>query len=255
MQFTSLASSSSGNCSFITEGASRLLIDAGISLRRISVSLRALGSDVRELCGVLITHEHSDHINGLPMLLKHSDIEIYTTETVAEGLVRTIPASEGRINVIPALDYSEIAGFEVMPFHTMHDTPESVGYRICGHVSAMAFATDLGTVTREVEEGMSGVKFAVLESNHDVQKLKNGPYPYIVKKRVLSDHGHLSNDVSASFQRKLAENGAKRILLAHLSKENNTPGLALEASTNALSDTDVRAEVAPYDGISNTYIF
>ena len=255
MRFVSFASSSSGNCYFVSEGETCLLIDAGISMRRIVRSLDSINVKPSQVSGVLITHEHRDHICGLTMLTKYHGIDIYATENVAKNICSAVRGASGHIKVIPMHGDINIGRLTVKAFPTMHDTEESVGYRICGDRSKLAVATDLGIVTDDVVEGMRGVDFAVLESNHDVAMLKSGSYPYHLKKRILSNRGHLSNEASSVLAKTLALSGTKQVLLAHLSKENNTPELAKRIAARALLETNAAVEVAPYDEMSCTYYF
>lgn len=228
MQICTLASSSSGNCTFVREGDTSILIDAGISMRRITCAIRELGLEPSMLTAVLVTHEHNDHICGLSTMAKNYDIPVYAPKLVAENVEGAVPALQGRVSTIPVGENFVLGGLEVRAFHTPHDTPESVGYKIISGERSFALATDMGHVTEEVLTELIGVKAAVLEANHDITMLKNGPYPYALKKRILSDRGHMSNRLCSRLAGRLFENGAEKLILGHLSRDNNTPELAYE---------------------------
>lgn len=227
MQIFTLASGSTGNCTLISDQGSTLLIDAGISARRITRALDSLGFSVDSLSGILITHEHSDHICGLNTLIKHHDITIMAPRTVANHLRYCIAGVDDYIKELPVGQEESIGGLGVMPFHTPHDTPESVGYRITGS-SVFGFCTDFGHVTDEVLDSLRGADAAIVEANHDVEILKAGPYPFPLKRRILSDNGHLSNDCCGALALELCKSGTRSVILGHLSRENNTPAQAME---------------------------
>ena len=230
MRLTVFASGSSGNCLLLSGGRTNILIDAGISTRRIAALLGECCLTLQDIGGVLISHEHSDHIYGLKTLVKRSTCPIYAPRTVASRL---------RVGE----DFS-IAALSVRAFHTPHDTPESVGYRVsCGGV--FAIATDMGCVTDEVRENLRGADTVLIESNHDEEMLRFGPYPPMLKRRILSDHGHLSNENCAALARELAESGTRTIILGHLSRQNNTPSTAMRAAEAALAGTGTEIFCAP----------
>ena len=251
MQICTLASSSSGNCTVVREGDTNILIDAGISMRRITCALREMGLEPSMLTAVLVTHEHIDHIRGLSTMVKNYDIPVYAPGKVAENAQNIIPALHGKLSTIPVgVDFS-IGCVDVRAFHTPHDTQESVGYKIRSGGRAFALATDLGHVTEEVLTELIGVNAAVIEANYDTIMLKNGPYPIQQKKRILSDNGHMSNKLCGRLAGRLAENGAEKLILGHLSSENNTPELAYDtvaqelASVGAVPGQNMNLYVAP----------
>ena len=233
MRVISLASGSSGNCTVVTGAQGHLLIDAGISMTRIKKSLASLEINIEDISGVLVTHEHSDHISGLTMLLKHFQIPVFAPRTVAQSICQTVAGAKDSLRVISVGEDFALGGFNVKAFHTSHDTEESVGYRIEGD-GIFGFATDTGCVTEEVLQGLLGADTVVIESNHDEEMLKNGHYPYFLKRRVLSKNGHLSNRDCAILARVLEENGTAVIALGHLSRDNNTPQLAFDTVTSEL---------------------
>ena len=247
MKVCVFASGSGGNCLLLSDNGTNILIDAGISMRRIVSGLAQMQLTMRDIGGVLITHEHSDHISGLKMLLKYNKLDIFAPHTVANRLCGVIPDAAEAIHIIPVGEPFQIGGLCIKAFHTPHDTDESVGYRVEGS-GIYAHATDMGTVTDEVVNGLLGADTVLIESNHDEDMLRYGSYPYQLKKRILSDHGHLSNESCAALARTLADNGTKRIILGHLSRENNTPARALYASEKALEGTDTMLYNAPVLG-------
>ena len=247
MKLSVFASGSSGNCLLLSGSGTHILIDAGISMRRIQQSLARSDLSMREIGGVLITHEHSDHISGLKMLIKHCAPPIYAPRTVANRLRGCLPEAEGLLHVIPVNEAFTIGSLTVNAFHTPHDTDESVGYRVEGE-GIFALATDMGHVTEEVFSALSGADTVLIESNHDEEMLRYGPYPVYLKRRILSDRGHLSNACCAQLSRKLALGGTRRIILGHLSRENNTPALALSAARESTAGLPVELYCAPVFG-------
>ena len=241
------ASSSGGNCLLLEDRDTRLLIDAGISRRRVTAALGSLGCKTEQISGVLITHEHSDHISGLLNLVKGRGIPVFAPHTVAARLLGMLPGLQEQLRVIPVGETFPLGDLRVTAFHTSHDTDESVGYRIEGE-GVYAHATDTGCVTEGMRRFLPGADTVLLESNHDEDMLRYGPYPFRLKKRILSDRGHLSNAVCAAFARELSRNGTGRIILGHLSRENNTPQKAMEASRAALQGTDTELYCAPVLG-------
>lgn len=244
MRIISFASGSKGNCTLVSCSGAHFLIDCGISMRRIKTSLSCAGLSPTDITAIFITHEHSDHIAGLPMLTKYFNIPIFAPRTVAKHLRYSVAGVEDFLRVMPTEGQINLGNVKVSAFHTSHDTEESVGYRIdAGQI--FAFATDTGVVTEEMLSGLLGADAVVIESNHDVDMLLSGPYPYVLKKRILSDHGHLSNAECGRLAAHLADWGTKYIILGHLSRENNSPARAFETVKNALDGRNVMLLVAP----------
>ena len=250
-----LASGSSGNALLVSHGSTHLLVDAGISCRRITTCLAALGVGLDDVNALLITHTHSDHIAGLQTLLKKSSFPVISSGRVGRELAYRLAGVESRFQEIELCRQIQIGCLSVTAFPTSHDAPGSCGYRIDGFGSSVGIMTDTGYVTQEAEDILPGVDLAVLEANHDVETLRSGPYPYYLKKRILSSQGHLCNEDAARFAVTLAEAGASEIVLAHLSKENNTPAMARNAVETALSAAGLAPilEVAPRDCLSEAY--
>lgn len=247
MKISVFASGSSGNCLLIEGESTNILIDAGISTRRISAFLAGRGLKMEDIGGVLITHEHSDHIFGLKTLIKNYDTAIYAPHTVANRMAGFLPGIEQQLKIIPVGTSFRINGMTINAFHTPHDTDESVGYRVEEN-GVFGLATDMGHVTDEIRDGLCGADAVLIESNHDEDMLRYGPYPVYLKRRILSEHGHLSNPECARFARFLVENGTRDIVLGHLSRENNTPRMALSCTEAETADLGGRIHVAPVLG-------
>lgn len=247
MRVSVFASGSSGNCLLLSDDSTNILIDAGISMRRVVSALAQLGISMENIGGVLITHEHSDHVSGLKMLLKHYNIPVYAPHTVANRLRGSIPDIEGNIKIIPVGEEFNLGSMHITAFHTPHDTDESVGYRVRGN-GVFAIATDMGHVTDEVLESLSGAGTVLIESNHDEEMLRFGPYPVWLKRRILSDNGHLSNENCAALAGELQRRGTSKIILGHLSRENNTPDAAMSCAKAALCGTGAELFCAPVSG-------
>ena len=244
MRIVTFASGSTGNCSLISDGRVNILIDAGISMRRVVSALSEYGLTPQDLCGVLITHEHSDHISGLSMLNKYYRLPIFAPPELCDVLNHMKPELYSSLNAVNVGEVLNIDCLKVSSFRTPHDSHFSVGYRFEGS-SVFAFATDTGMTTDDMLDGLTGADTALIEANHDIEMLHNGPYPYFLKKRILSDHGHLSNKDSGKLAQSLANSGTRRIILGHLSRENNTPALALSTVKAALEGCDTEVLVAP----------
>lgn len=254
MTLHTLSSGSQGNCLLLSDGGTHILVDAGISTRRIKTGLARLGLSMDDLDGILITHEHTDHISGLATLIKHHAVPLYASPGTARQLAYRLAGVEPLL--LPRDPGTEfcIGSCRVTAFATSHDAAQSMDYRIDGSGS-VGILTDTGYVTPEAEEVLPGVGMLVLESNHDVDRLRSGPYPYPLKQRVLGSQGHLSNEDAAAFAARMAACGTECIVLAHLSKENNTPQLAYDAVDRALraGGAQVRLYVAPRDELSPAY--
>ena len=247
MRIHVFASGSGGNCLLLEDQNTKVLIDAGVSKRRVDAALKNLGCTMGDIGGVLITHEHSDHISGLETLVKGRGIPIYAPHTVAARLCGMKSDLEDYIRHIPVGEAFAVGSLRVTAFHTSHDTDESVGYRIEG-AGVYAHATDTGCVTEEMRAALLGADTVLLESNHDEEMLRYGSYPFYLKRRILSDRGHLSNAACAAFARELAGSGTRQIILGHLSRENNTPAKAMAETGRALLGTDTALYCAPVLG-------
>ena len=237
-RFCSLFSSSSGNSTFVGTAKNGILIDAGVSAKRLKNALTEREIDPSTLTGIFVTHEHSDHIKGLRIIASNYNIPVYATKGTLQGLEeaeilnRKFPYYEIDENSI-----IESGDLIVRPFKTPHDSNESCGFTIeLPDERKVAIATDIGHMTNEIMNAIIGCDLVMLESNHDVGMLQNGPYPYYLKRRILSDIGHLSNIACADVASQLVERGTTRLFLSHLSTENNIPELAFQTSYAAIAE-------------------
>lgn len=248
-KFCSLASGSTGNCLYLTNGVTNILVDFGISYARVNNSLKLIGVNISDIDAVLITHDHTDHINGLGTLAKKNDIPIFSLNETKNSILFKFPHIN---NIIEIKNEFSIGDISISTFNTCHDTP-SVGFSFICDTKKITIATDLGCITDEVADAFNNSDFAFIESNHDMDMLIYGNYPEYLKRRIASNNGHLSNKVCSQLVCNIVAKGTKKIMLGHLSKENNTEDLALFTSKNALEMINQSADiyVAPKDHPSN----
>lgn len=250
----SIASGSEGNSLLVSAGGTHILVDAGISARRITAALSSLGLTPGDIAGVLVTHEHSDHTAGLATLTKQYRLPLYASGGTAGALCARIPHAADVLHLLPRQGVLTLGDAQVTVFPTSHDAAESIDFRFdCGG-AALGVLTDTGCVTPEAEQALQGVDLLVLESNHDEDWLLSGPYPYYLKQRILGNRGHLSNDAAAALAQRMASAGTRQFVLAHLSRENNTPERARQTMARALAGLDVSVTVAPRAELSGPYI-
>lgn len=247
MTLHTIASGSEGNCLLLRCGGTNLLIDAGISLRRIKAALAALELTMGDVDAILLTHAHTDHIAALGTLCKHHQTPLYASAGAAAQICDKFGAAQYQLRTVRAGEPFTIGAVTVTPFPTSHDAWGSMDYRVDGEGGSMGILTDTGYITDEAHDTLMGVDLLVLESNHDIEWLRSGPYPYYLKERILGAYGHLSNDDAARFAAEMAQRGTKEIVLAHLSRENNTPARALDTVQRALDAAGcaVRLSAAP----------
>ena len=243
MEIEIFASSSRGNCSLVSADGIYILIDCGISARRISGFLARRGLAPSDLAAILITHEHTDHVAGLYQLTKRQPIPIYASCGTAEAICDTLPQVAGMLEDFRSGESFSLAGLEIATAATPHDACDSVCYRISSGRETIGYATDLGHMPDAVFKLLSGAGTVVLESNHDIDMLKTGPYPPYLKSRILGPRGHLSNELAAETVGRLISCGARNISLAHLSQENNTPDRARKAAMRVICDMGMEREV------------
>ncbi len=236
-RFSPLFSSSSGNSMYIAASGSSILIDAGMSAKQLELALRRIDADPAQLSAIFVTHEHSDHVKGLRVFAARHHIDVYASAGTLQALDEAqVLNGKFYAGVVPKSGM-EAGRLFVLPFPIPHDCREGFGYVIeLPGERRVAVATDMGVMTNEVMNAISGCDLVVLESNHDVRMLENGPYPYMLKRRILSDRGHLSNDACACVLEQLVGRGTTRFCLAHLSKENNIPQLARQTAVAALNE-------------------
>jgi phosphoribosyl 1,2-cyclic phosphodiesterase len=237
-----LASGSRGNCAFVASTRTRILVDAGISCRETFKRLKALGEDPQSLSAILITHEHSDHVYGLATLAKKLRIPIFMTGATHAAWARALRNENGQRPQLEKLERFEsghrfqIGDIEVRPFTIPHDAADPVGFTFHTEGSKVSVATDLGYLPVNVRDHLRGSDILVMESNHDVEMLRGGSYPWAVKQRVASNVGHLSNAKLADFFTSDYDNGAAFVVLAHLSEQNNHPEIARNEAEKALAE-------------------
>lgn len=259
LTLTTLASGSSGNCALVSDGETHLLLDAGISCRRICAALAGLDLPPEALAGVLITHEHTDHISGLATLHKRFRLPVYTSPGTARQLCYRIAAMEDVVRPCPPGESFTVGGLDVETFPISHDAAEPMGFAVSSGTRKAALVTDLGVVTEAVRRGMDGAGLVLVEANHDEDWVRSGPYPYYLKERILGRKGHLSNEAGGALALSAVEGGAHTVVLAHLSRENNTPQRALTAVSRVLCSAGAqeaapRLAVAPRDQTGPVYI-
>jgi len=240
-----LASGSRGNCALVATSTTRILVDAGLSGRETFKRLRTLGERTpdertQEISAILITHEHSDHVAGLQRLATKLNVPVFLTAPTHHAWSRAVRDAEGAIpELLKSEHFSAGRGFrvgdiEVMPFTIPHDAIDPVGFTFRAEGVKIGFATDLGYMPVSVRDHLRGCSVLVIESNHDVEMLRLGSYPWSVKQRVMSRVGHLSNEALAEFFSSDYDGGAEYLILAHLSEQNNHPEIARAAAEQAL---------------------
>lgn len=233
MRLCLLASGSKGNSLYLETDSCRLLIDAGLSARETVLRLASLGVDAACVDGILVTHEHTDHVRGVGALARKLKIPVF-------GTSRTLQAARHVIGKVELQEFDAgspfvFKGVSIDPFPITHDACDPVGYRIDSGEGTIGFATDLGIATRLTHEKLKGCRALVLEFNHDEQMLTDGPYPWHLKQRIRSRHGHLSNAEGALLLEELLHPGLEGVFLSHLSEVNNDPALAMAAAQGLLS--------------------
>ena len=265
MRITSLASGSSGNCVYVGTDTTHLLVDVGISCKRVLSGIDQLDLSIGDIDGILITHEHADHIGGLGIISRRYGIPIYTTAKTKQAILNTRsvgPIDEDLFIDVTADNKLSIKDIIVNPMKISHDAVDPVAYRFQHGNSRVSVVTDLGKYTDYTVESLKNMDVLFLEANHDVNMLQVGPYPYYLKQRILGDRGHLSNESAGSLLFRLLNENLKAVFLGHLSKENNMPELAYESvrcEVNILQDnndykgikmSDIPMYVAKRDSLS-----
>lgn len=261
-KIATLFSSSKGNCTYVGCSGGALLVDAGVSLRQLETAMCFSSLDISKIKGILITHEHTDHIKGLYMLLKKYRLTVYASPGTLQALAEKEALPPGCEPVEIVCRESEIGGMQVKPFYTSHDSAESTGYIITTtDQKKISVATDLGCVTNDVFSELCKSDLVMLESNYDERMLLNGSYPQHLKVRIASKIGHLSNYECGKTVVKLLKSGTARFVLAHLSEENNTPLIAYQntlselVSEGAVIGKDFLLDIAPKNCDGKVMIF
>lgn len=231
MRFMSIASGSSGNCIYVGTENTHLLIDTGISCKKVNEGLKELGLTGADITAVLVTHEHADHIGGLGVFLRKYKTPVYSAEgTIRETMkyknLGKVP--EGCFHTIQADEPFAIGDVEISPMAISHDAAEPLAYRLDSGKASAAVITDLGYYDARLVNRLQGLDAILMEANHDIRMLEVGPYPYYLKRRIAGDRGHLSNEASGQFLNEILHENMKKVLLGHISKENNMAPLALQ---------------------------
>ncbi len=234
LKFCSLSSGSSGNCYYVGNEFFGILIDAGISATSIRKFLRDINISMQTIMGVFITHNHTDHIKGLEVLTRKTHLPAFTTHGVWESIPKH-KISRDCIREIPLQQKFHLAGFEIEAFPIFHDAPETIGFQICTDSKKITIVTDLGHICPTSAQYIREANLLVIESNYDEDMLRNGSYPYYLKKRIQSDTGHLGNLQTATFLADMDNDNLSHICLAHLSKNNNTPEKARQTLLDTLA--------------------
>lgn len=261
VEFSTIASGSSGNSVYIGSNHTKILVDAGLSGKKIEIGLNALDLSGWDIDAIFVTHEHIDHVDGIGVLSRRYDIPIYATE----GTWSNMPSKIGEIkDKNRKLVYNEenciINDLCIHPFNIPHDAKEPVGYSVLCENFKISIATDIGHVNKNIRDNIFDSDILLLESNHDIDMLKNGSYPYSLKQRVLSDVGHLSNPKAGELLVDILNQRLKHVFLGHLSNENNTPNLAFDTAKNILSTTgveigkEINMYVAPRYGVKRKIV-
>lgn len=260
MRLCSIASGSSGNCIYVGSEETHLLVDVGISGKRIEQGLNNMELTGRDIDGILITHEHSDHISGLGVIARRYHIPVYTTGGTADAISRMKTMKNLPDDIFHEIREDEpfqIKDLTIHPFTIPHDAAQPVGYRLeCGQQS-VGIATDLGKYNDYIVDNLQNLDALLLEANHDIRMLQVGKYPYYLKQRILGDRGHLSNENAGRLLCRLLHDNLKAVFLGHLSKENNYEALAYETvcsevtlGDNQYQSRDFRIQVAKRDCVS-----
>lgn len=237
MKMYNLVSSSSGNCTLVCSENAKVLIDVGMSRKALKESLERIGCGIEEIDGIILTHEHTDHIKGLGVVSRAYALPIYATK----GTIREVQTKSGigaisdtLFHDIKADEEFEIKDIRIQPMAISHDAAEPIAVKLSAENKNLALVTDLGCFDNYLQNQLQGLDGLLLESNHDVSMLQAGSYPFQLKRRILGDYGHLSNFSAAELLKSIWHKGLKHVVLGHLSKENNMPELALQNMKNEM---------------------
>ena len=240
LNFCSLSSGSSGNCYYLGNEFHGILIDAGISVTSIRKFLKNMDISMQTIMGVLITHNHIDHIKGLEVLTRKNSLPAFTTNKIWKSILSPRKnISTDCIREIPLMQKFHLAGFDIEAFPVCHDAPETIGFHICAGDKKITIATDLGHICQTAAPYIKSANLLVIESNYDEQMLVNGEYPYFLKARIKSDHGHLGNHQASAFLADNISDNLMYICLAHLSKNNNTPEMVLQSLQETFAERGI----------------
>ncbi|HAE91461.1 MBL fold metallo-hydrolase [Tissierella praeacuta] len=237
VKFCSLSSGSSGNCQYIETEKSKILIDAGFSGKRLEQLLLSIGVNPKDIDGIVVTHEHIDHVKGVGVFSRRYDLPIYANESTWIGMNKTIGKIQDKnIKIFKSENYFNIRDIQVYPINIFHDALEPVGYIFFYNKVKISIITDTGKVNDNIKSNIKNSNLYLLEANHDIDMLKKGNYPWPLKQRILSANGHLSNDDAAMTLGEIIQGNEEIVLLGHLSRDNNTPEIAYKTVSNLLSN-------------------
>lgn len=240
LRFCSLSSGSSGNCQYVETDNLRLLIDGGMSGKRIETLLKSIDVEPNTIDSILVTHEHSDHVKGVGILSRRYNIPIWANKNTWVGMEKSIgEIKDKNIKIFKTEEQFDLKDLSIYPFEISHDAIEPVGYCIFYKNIKISILTDTGWVNNNIKKLLKGSKLYLLESNHDVEMLKVGRYPWYLKKRIMSDKGHLSNDDAGKLISEVVTGNGEVVLLGHLSKENNFPLLAYKTVKNIAEESGI----------------
>ena len=240
MRIKILASGSKGNCTLVRTEKSNILIDMGVTYQYLCTELDNIGLTPKDLDYIFITHTHSDHIKGLASLIKKNSIKVYILEEMEEEIKKFIPLENINYYTNPL----ELEELKIELIRISHDV-DGVGFIMEYNNDSFVYITDTGYINKKYFPLMKNKNLYIIESNHDEEMLMEGPYPYILKQRVISDHGHLSNTTTANYLKEIVGNRTKKIVLAHISENNNTPELAVETVKSVLKENGIEKEIIP----------
>ena len=235
-----LGSGSKGHSTLLIGKNKKILIDVGFSYPKMLNDLKEYEVKPSDIDAILITHTHTDHIGGLSTFIKKNNTLVYTNNKMLPGLLKIVPEELLRVED----DEYNIGEFNILSIHTSHDAPGSVGFVINEDNSNLVYVTDTGYINKKYLDKLVNKDVYIFESNHDINMLMTGPYPYILKQRVLSDKGHLSNELSGNYLKDIIGKNTKRIILAHLSEINNTPEVALDTVKKIINNKKIKIETA-----------
>lgn len=241
MKLKSLKSGSKGNASLVYTKNTKILVDCGISGKAVKEAMAQLDISPEEINGIVVTHEHYDHIKGIGVMMRRYDIPVYANSMTWAAIMQNDlgKLNDKNIKIFEGVEPFVIGDISINPFKIPHDAAFPVGYAFDDGRTRAAVATDMGMLTEEVFRAIGGCKEVLVESNHDVNMLEIGPYPYQLKRRILGSYGHLSNDDAAKAAELLVRMGTENIMLGHLSEENNYPGLAYETVRMGLAQAGI----------------
>lgn len=242
MIFCPLYSGSSGNSIFASSDKAKVLIDAGLPGKHIESALEHIGQNAKNIDAIFVTHEHTDHTKGVGVLSRKYDIPVYANSPTWTSMSKTIGKIKDQNIRIIENNYVNIKDMDVISYAISHDAASPSGYSLIHKNKKACVATDLGVFSEEVHKTLEDADVILLESNHDIQMLKFGPYPYNLKRRILSNVGHLSNDDCGKAIVNITNSKFKNIILGHLSKTNNYPELAYQTVVNILNDAGVKLD-------------